>query len=624
MKKMLIYLFVFPISASLAQGIKDTIRLDEVVKIEQAPANNDASPFTDVKYRQGERLSDALNEFSSVYVKSYGSGGLASLAIQGTSAEQTAIEWNGVKINAPSLGQVDLSLFMLGMQDELQLVRTGYEGTIGGTLQMNNEVKRDSGFSIGATLRAGSFGTYEAAADADYAKDKFSGATKFSFISAQNNFPYTNNYAAGNPTVIQTNGTVRQFSVLQQLNAKINPANELSFFVWYSDADRQIPPIMSQPADKQVQDDYSIRTMATWQGMIKKWKLKLTSAYLDDWMRYTDPNALLNEVYVTHALRNNFDCSYTFPFNLSWKAELNYDHEWANINEYGSVKTRDIVGLKTYADYYFLNGFKLHAGFREDLENKQLSAFSPELGLNYTGKINALNRYVLGFVASRDFRFPTMDELYWIPGGNPDLQEEKSWNGTIQAKYDYRKMVDVTLSDFYIYVDNWIQWIPDGDNWDAENFRRVFSRGLEASLHLSNADETRPDKFAVHFSASYTYTRATNLDAFSATDASKGMQMIYVPYHNAMAGLQFEYRRFYIRSVNNYTGMVYTATDNSQSLNGYFTSNLEAGKDFVIKHINVGCSFKVSNIGNLQYQVVAQRPMPGRSFEGTIRFKFMS
>ena len=117
MKKMLIYLFVFPISASLAQGIKDTIRLDEVVKIEQAPANNDASPFTDVKYRQGERLSDALNEFSSVYVKSYGSGGLASLAIQGTSAEQTAIEWNGVKINAPSLGQVDLSLFMLGMQD---------------------------------------------------------------------------------------------------------------------------------------------------------------------------------------------------------------------------------------------------------------------------------------------------------------------------------------------------------------------------------------------------------------------------------------------------------------------------------------------------------------------------
>lgn len=624
MKTALLILFVLPFSATTGQSLMDTIKLDEVVKIERAPANDDASPFTDVKYREGERLSDALNEFSSVYVKSYGSGGLASIAIQGTSAEQTVIEWNGVKINSPSLGQADLALFMLGMQDQLQLVRTGYEGTIGGTLQMNNEVKRDSGFSIGAVLRAGSFGTYEAAGNADYVMGNFSGATKCSFISAQNNFPYINDYAAGNPTVNQTNGAVRQYSILQQLNGKVNENNQLNFFVWFTDATRQIPPIMSEPVDKQTEDDYSLRTMAAWQGTIKNWKLKLTSAYLDDWMRYIDPNALLDEVDVTHALRNSLSCQYNFPFNFAWRAELNYDHEWAGISEYGSVKTRNIVGLKTYGDYYFLNGFKLHGGFREDVQGKQLSAFSPELGLNYTGKIKTANRYTLGFVASRDFRFPTLNELYWVPGGNPSLQEEKSWNGTIQAKYDYRKMVDVTLSNFCIYVTNWIQWVPDGANWDAENFRRVFSRGLEASLHLTNADETRPGKFAVHFTASYTYTKATNLDAFSSADASKGMQLIYVPCHNAVAGLQIEYKRFYIRSVNNYTGLVYITTDNSQSLPGYFTSNLEAGKDFIFKHINAGFSFKVNNIGNQQYQIVARRPIPGRNFEGTIRFKFSS
>ena len=623
MKTALLYLLMLPLPI-WAQGLKDTVKLDEVVKIEHAPNNNDASPFTDLKYREGDRLSDALNEFSSVYVKNYGSGGLASLAIQGTSAEQTAIEWNGVKLNSPSLGQVDLALFMLGIQDNLQLVRTGYEGTIGGTLQMNNEVKRDSGFSVAATFRAGSFGMYEAAANADYAKNKFAGATKFSFISAKNNFPYTDNYVAGNPTVKQTNGAVQQFSILQQLNARINEQNKLSFFVWFTDAIRQIPPIISQSTDKQEQDDYSVRTMVAWNGTVKKWKLKTTSAFLDDWMKYKDPNALLDETSVTYALRNNFSCSYTFPFNFTWRAEVNYDHEWANISEYGNVKTRNIAGLKSYGDYYFLNGFKLHGGFREDLVDKQLSAFSPELGLSYDGKIKDYNTCILGFSASRNFRFPTLNDLYWVPGGNPDLKEEKSWNGTIQAKYDYKKMVDISLSNFYIYVDNWIQWIPEGDNWSAENFRRVFSRGIEASLHLTNADETRPDKFAIHFTASYTYTKTTNLDAFATYDQSKGMQLIYVPYHNAVAGLQLEYKRFYLRSINNYTGLVYTSTDNTQSLPGFFTSNLEAGKDFVIKHINVGVSFKVNNIGNLQYQVVAQRPMPGRSFEGTIRFKFAS
>ena len=621
MRIALLYLFLMPFAAAMAQGVKDTVKLDEVVKIERA-GNNDVSPFTDVKYRDGQRLSDALNEFSSVYVKSYGNGGLASLAIQGTSAGQTTIEWNGVKLNSPTLGQVDLSQFMLGMQDELQLLRTGCEGTIGGTLQMNNEVKRDSGFSIGATLRAGSFGLYEAAANAEYAKGKFSGATKFSFLSAQNNFPYTDNYEAGNPTVHQTNAAVRQFSVLQQLNARINERNQLNFFVWFTDAARQIPPVMSQPVDKQTQDDYSARAMATWQGNFKQLKVKATSAYLHDWMRYRDPNAYLDETSVTQALRNNINCSYTFPFNFILRSELNYDHEWANLSEYGGLKTRDILGLKTYGDYYFLNGFKLHGGFREDLVDKKLSAFSPELGLNYNGKINQVNRYTLGFVASRNFRFPTLNDLYWIPGGNQNLKEEKSCNVTLQTKYGYRKMIDLTLSNFYIYVDNWIQWIPQANNWGAQNFRRVFSRGLEASLHLTNADETHPDKFAVHFTASYTYTKATNLDAFAAFDQSKGMQLIYVPYHNAVAGLQVEYRRFYLRSINNYTGAVYTSTDNSQSLNGYFVSNLEAGKDFVIRRTSIGVSFKVNNIGNLQYQIVAQRPMPGRNFEGTIRFKF--
>ncbi len=539
----ILYLLTLPTGAIMAQGIKDTVRLDEVVKIARAPIT-DASPFTNIKYREGERLSDALTEFSSVYIKSYGSGGLATLAIQGTSAEQTEIEWNGVRLNSPSLGQVDLALFMLGMQDELKLVRPGFEGSIGGTLQMNNEVKRDSGFSVGATFSAGSFGTYNATANADYAKNKFSGATKVSFLSAKNNFSYTNNYEAGNPVVRQTNAAVMQFSALQQLNGQVNERNSVSFFIWATGAMRQIPPIMSQPADKQTQEDHSARIMGTWHGAYKKWRFKATSAYLHDYLLYKDPNALLNEASTMQALRNNFGYTLTFPFNLVLHNSVNYDHEWVNISEYGSTKTRNILGLKAYADYYFMNGFKLHGGFREDLADKQLSAFSPEVNFNYTGKICALHSYTLGIAASRNFRFPTLNDLYWVPGGNPALKQEKSWNGNLQLKYAYQKTFELALSNFYIYTDNRIQWIPQGDIWMAENFRRVFSRGIEANIHVSNADEMRPYKFTVHFTASYTYTKATNLDAFTPSDQSKGMQLIYVPYHNAMAGLQLEYRRF--------------------------------------------------------------------------------
>lgn len=625
MKTALTYLLLAP--AALFAGIgKDTVQLDEVVKVETVSNGNsvNTTPFTDLKYRTGERLGDALSEFSSVYIKSYGSGGLATFAICGTSAEQTEIEWNGIRLNSPSLGQMDLSLLMIGTQDELQLVRTGSEGNIGGILKLNNEVKRDSGFSIAATFKAGSFGTYNATLNADYAKRKFSGSTKVVYLRSLNDFPYTNYYAAGNPTVWQTNATVNQLSVLQQFNAKINPDQELNFYGWYNGSARELPPLMSEPADAQSQYDYSIRLMADWKGNFKGVKLKYTTAWMEDYLHYIDTDALINEVDRTFAWRNKLDVSYLFPCNLSLKGEVNYDREQANIPEYGTNKVRNTTGLRAYADYYLLGQLRFHAGFREDLVDKQLSAFAPEVSVNYSPKLKGEHALSFNLMASRNFRFPTLDELYWVPGGNPDLYEEKSWNGEIRVKYSWNRIIDFSVSNFYIYATNWIQWVPAGANWDAENFRKVFSRGVEAAIHLTNERFADPNKFSIHFNASYTYTKATNLEAISSTDLSQGKQLIYVPYHNLTMGLQLGYRRFYIRSVNTYTGPVFITTDNSQSLNGYFIPNLEAGKDFMLGKLDLGVSFRVNNIGNLQYQVVADRPMPGRNFEGIFRFKFLS
>jgi len=623
-RKMLTCIFIL-ISSALFAGInKDTIILGEVIKVETASTSvqSNESPLTDLKYKLGESLGDALGEYSSVYVKNYGTGELSSLAVRGTSATETEIQWNGIKLTSPTLGQEDLSLFTIGMQDELQLVSTGYHGTIGGTLKLDNKVKIDSGFTIDCMFRRASFGTYDGLANVQYATTRFFGATKVSYLSAENDFKYQDPFEPGNSYTVQTNAAVRQLSVLQQLGAKLNDHNQVEVFVWLSGAMRQIPPLMSEPVDQQSQDDYSIRIMADWKATIKKLKLKFTSAYLYDKLHYMDPNAQINDTSTTQAIRNVISASYLFPFNLAWNTELNYDHEQANVSEYGATKYRNTEGIRSYADYYLLDKFRFHGGFREDLIDNRFSAFAPELSFNYLGKFSALNHYSVGIIASRDFRVPTFNDLYWTPGGNPNLQEERSWDGEIQLKYSYRKIVEVSLSNFYIYVDNWIQWIPQGSLWTPVNFRRVFSRGAEATLHLTNADDRHPNQFTIHFNASCTYTKATNLDAAYQYDMSKGMQLIYVPYYNALAGLQLGYRKFYIRSVNTYTGSVFTSTDNSQSLKGYFLMSLEAGKDFLVKKTGFGCSFRVNNLTNLQYQSVADYAMPGRNYEVTVRFKF--
>src|SRR5688572_15081807 len=48
-------------------------------------------------------LGDLLQEKSPVFVRQYGAGMLASPSFRGTSAGHTAVFWNGLPINSPSL-----------------------------------------------------------------------------------------------------------------------------------------------------------------------------------------------------------------------------------------------------------------------------------------------------------------------------------------------------------------------------------------------------------------------------------------------------------------------------------------------------------------------------------------
>jgi iron complex outermembrane receptor protein len=145
------------------------------------------------------------------------------------------------------------------------------------------------------------------------------------------------------------------------------------------------------------------------------------------------------------------------------------------------------------------------------------------------------------------------------------------------------------------------------------------SRGVNVSLKAQNKVSLSDRGFVVAFHAGYSYTNTISLDAASADDDSKDKQLIYVPLHNFSASLQLQYRRFYIRTIHSFTGIRYTATDDSQFLPGYYLTHLEAGKDFYFHNQQIGLSFRVNNITNCQYQVIAQRPMPGRSYEMTVR-----
>jgi outer membrane cobalamin receptor len=59
---------------------------------------------------QGQDLGSLLQQRSGIFVRQHGPGMIASVTMRGTSAGHTAVFWNGLPINSPSLGQLDFSL----------------------------------------------------------------------------------------------------------------------------------------------------------------------------------------------------------------------------------------------------------------------------------------------------------------------------------------------------------------------------------------------------------------------------------------------------------------------------------------------------------------------------------
>src|SRR5690606_15705360 len=97
---------------------------------------------------------------------------------------------------------------------------------------------------------------------------------------------------------------------------------------------------------------------------------------------------------------------------------------------------------------------------------------------------------VLGASVAKNMKFPTLNDLYWVPAGNPNLKAETSTNLELQFSTSSLKLSNQIYSGFaftvYRYdIQNYIQWQPTAFGyWRAENLKEIESNGLEMEGEL--------------------------------------------------------------------------------------------------------------------------------------------
>ena len=175
MRWVVTYLFTGWFAAVQAQSVTDSVyTLPQAEKVSIAVIK--ARPQT--QYSRTRNLNDLLRDAGTVYIRNYGAGQLASLTVRGTSAAQSDLLWNGVKLNSPSLGQVDASLFSAGMADRIDVNGTSQAANIGGSFNFAVNDKIDSTTGVEFELGYGSFDTYRAFGKIHMGNGKIAGGTR--------------------------------------------------------------------------------------------------------------------------------------------------------------------------------------------------------------------------------------------------------------------------------------------------------------------------------------------------------------------------------------------------------------------------------------------------------------
>lgn len=589
---------------------QDTVVLAEVA-VHAAALDRFAAGQTLLNYEKstleryaGRSLGDLLQETSPIFVRQYGAGMLASPSFRGTSPGHTALFWNGVPINSISLGQSDLSILPVQATDRVE-VQFGSSGAlfgneaIGGSVHLSTTTIKKEGLQGAFSQTIGSFGLNQTSMTAAYGNPTLRFQTKGYLQDQPNTFRYRDISRVGAPWERQAHAAFKQQGVLQDIWWQASPHTQVKASFWWNQAQREIQPLIgSSTQDRQADESFRAVIDYKYQKKSSVWKLK--GAWVADHQQF---NAQANQ---TSQGLLGLDWELPSARNLALRAGVRGTWMNANLSTYTATEQR----WEAYQSLGWQEGehISVSLNLRQLAYPKELVPFLPGLGLDwriFEGDRTSLH---LKTAWGLGLKIPTLNDRFWEPGGNPNLQPEKSQNAEMgfQLKQIRTFSWSHRLTYYRMQVEDWIIWLPKGNFWSPENIREVHNQGLE---YQSESSWTTGH---ITWQANLAYTYSSTRDL--AQDGSQ--QLPYSPKHQGNAGLQVKGDDFAFDLSGFYVGQRSIASGESRILKGFALGNLGltfSGAKW--KSLQLPLRFQVLNIFNQSYQVLYLRAMPGRSYQ---------
>lgn len=581
-------------------------------------------------------ISDAIGFAPGVFVKQYGGlGGLRTLSLRGTSAQQVVLLVDGVRYRTTADGAFDLSNIPAAAVERVEVVRGG-NAALYGANALGGVINLVTRSSAGRAVRAaaggvvGSFGERRFTFDAGGTLDADTWEIGLNSTTARGDYPFLFDEYGRTGELRRENADFTNLFGRAAWSHSYEQGGKLSLTLQGFQSERGTPGAVVQGNREQLRarlGESDLFMVVRGSVPVAGWQLSASASGRRNILRYRDPDARLAG---PEGLDNRYDGE---DASLALHARTTV----------GSVGLIDIAGEFSYAGLegdnldpsagtsvqrlqwsgavttsWFLEqglfGWEtgVDVGMRADLLSDAGGALSPSVGVNLRLGHMPLRARLHGGLS---YRAPTFTEQYYLNYGNRDLRPERGASLNAGLTFEATERLVLEANIFAIHMTDQIVAIPRSPvSWSAANIAAVLSRGVEGALSGTFLGD--------HLAARLSYT------LMRVEDGTRGMTygklLVYSPQEilNGMA----EVRAGWLAAGVNwqYVSHRFTlpANDPASALPHYMA--LGAGVSTGWKYGGLAFTARVecSNLLNADYQVVRNYPMPGRMLRMEVLVKF--
>ncbi len=528
-------------------------------------------------------------------VQSGGSGTVTSLFLRGTDSTQALVLVDGVKLNSPFFGGVDLSSLSTANVERIEVVRGPFSAlwgseAIGGVVQLfTRRAPGEKSWEGRVTGALGNDSAVQGAADVSVRTGivSVSGGWRRETVDGAlpNEFFDVTNLSGG-------------------VEVALGGGSHAGVILRHDGSVTGIPFSAGVPTPfRKTTADTATLAVPVFVTLDAKTTLEASLLASRDRPTYSDPEDPYGYTFsTTDARRAGGRLVVTRDFGAQ-RLSVGSDAERTSVTSEDSTGVpldgETVTSWSLFAEdrISFLSGrLVVTAGLRRDDQSAYGAFWSPR----GTAAFLLTSMVKLRAAAGEAFRSPTTGELYYPFSGNPDLKPERSTSFEAGADVSLTPALTWEATFFHNDIRDLIEYVPQ--TFTNENVGRARTQGVETALHGEIGA-------GFYGRLSYTYLDATDLDT--------GLPLLRRPKNRASAtvgksfraGASFEVTGIWVggrldRDAVDFTRLV--------EMPSYFRLDLAATAPRLVGH--VAPFVRVTNVFGSSYQEASGFPAPGRRF----------